>query len=209
MTTPIAPTHGAHPDQPLQSFEEEQSELEHTYRREPGILGWLADTDHKSIGLRFVVTAFIMFALAGLLAAVMRMQLSRAENTLLGPEAYNQLFTMHGTAMMFLFAVPVMMGIGTYFVPLMIGTRDVAFPKLIAYAYWTYVVGCLLLWTGFLFGSGPDEGWFSYTPLSEKLYSPGMGVDNWAQTVTFSELSMIALEINLIVTILKCRAPGM
>ncbi|HEX6589158.1 MAG TPA: cytochrome c oxidase subunit I [Longimicrobiales bacterium] len=196
-------------DPQLDRIAQERAELEHTYRREPGVLSWLADTDHKSVGLRIVVTAFVMFSLAGLLAAGMRAQLAQAENTLLGPEAYNQFFTMHGTTMMFLFAVPVMLGMGTYFVPLMIGTREVAFPKLIAFAYWTYLIGCLLLWVGFLTGNGPDEGWFSYAPLSEILYSPGKGVDIWSQTVTFSEVSGIALAINLIVTILKCRTPGM
>ena len=188
---------------------DERSQLEETWAGPRGFLGWLADTDHKSIGLRFIVTAFVVFALAGVLALLVRIQLSQAENSFLGPEAYNQVFTVHGTAMMFLFAVPVVMGLGTYFVPLMIGARDVAFPRLIAYAYWTYLVGCVLLFAGLFVGSGPDQGWFSYPPLAEALHSPGKGVDVWAQTVTFSELSMIALAINLIVTILKGRTPGM
>src|SRR5690606_37695704 len=101
-----------------------------------GVVGWLSTIDHKASGVRFIVTAFGFFAAAGLLAALMRLQLAWPENTLLGPDLYNQVFTMHGTAMMFLFAVPVMLGLGIYLVPLMVGTRGIAFPRMVAFSYW-------------------------------------------------------------------------
>jgi len=109
--------------------------LEHTWRDRPGLLGWLRTNDHKRIGLRFVVTAFVFFVAAGLLAAVMRAQLAFPDNPLVGPDLYNQLFTMHGTTMMFIFAVPVMQGMAVYLVPLMAGTRNTAFPRMTACAY--------------------------------------------------------------------------
>jgi cytochrome c oxidase subunit I len=174
-----------------------------------GVRGWLRTTDHKAIGVRYVVSAFGSFGLAGLLAIAMRLQLARPHGQLVGPDLYNQLFTTHGTAMMFLFAVPVMQGVGVYLVPLMLGTRNVAFPRLNAYGYWVYMVGVGLLWTSLAINSAPDAGWFSYTPLAESAFSPGKRVDVWAQTVTFTELSALAVAINLIVTTLKHRAPGM
>jgi cytochrome c oxidase subunit 1 len=184
-------------------------QLTRAWGRPRGVLGWLADTDHKAIGRRYIVTAFGSFGLAGLLAIVMRLQLARPHGQLVGPDLYNQLFTTHGTAMMFLFAVPVMQGAGVYLVPLMLGTRNVAFPRLNAYGYWVYVVGAALLWTALAINAGPDAGWFSYTPLAESAFSAGKRVDVWAQMVTFTELSALAVAINLIVTALKHRAPGM
>jgi len=124
------------PDRAPASADEIERQLERTWRPDPGFLGWLRSVDHKSIGLRYVVTAFVFFLLGGIEAAVMRAQLARPEARVLGPDAYNQFFTMHGTTMMFLFAVPVMDAMGLYLVPLMIGARNVAFPKLNAYGYW-------------------------------------------------------------------------
>ncbi|HET9627268.1 MAG TPA: cytochrome c oxidase subunit I [Kofleriaceae bacterium] len=184
-------------------------QLARTWGRRRGVIGWLRDTDHKAIGRRYIVTAFGSFALAGVLAIVMRLQLARPHGQVVGPDLYNQLFTTHGTAMMFLFAVPVMQGIAVYLVPLMVGTRNVAFPRLNAYGYWVYVIGAALLWTALAINSGPDAGWFSYTPLAESTFSPGKRVDVWAQMVTFTELSALAVAINVIVTVLKHRAPGM
>jgi cytochrome c oxidase subunit I+III len=187
----------------------ELASLREVWSRKPGLLARIGDVDHKVVGFRLVATAFVMFLAGGLLALLMRTQLATPGNDFVGPGAYDQLFTVHGTTMMFLFAVPVFMGLGTWMVPLMIGARSVAFPRLISYAYWTYLIGCGLLYGGLFTGAGPDRGWFSYVPLAEKLYSPDHGVDVWAQTITFSELAMIALAVNLIVTILKHRAPGM
>jgi cytochrome c oxidase subunit I+III len=184
-------------------------ELEHTWSSKPGLLGVLSNLNHKTIGLRFVVTAFAFFALAGVGALAMRLQLARPDQHVLGPDLYNQVFTTHGSTMMFLFAVPVMQGVGVYLVPLMVGTRNLAFPRLNAFAYWTYLLGGLLLYWGFLMNSAPDAGWFAYVPLSGPQYSPGKRVDVWAQMITFTELASLAEAVNLIATIFKHRAPGM
>lgn len=174
-----------------------------------GVWAWLRDVRHTSIGKRFVVTAFLFFMAGGIEALLMRLQLARPENRLMGPDLYNRLFTTHGSTMMFLFAVPVMQGVGTYVVPLMIGARNLAFPRLTAYSYFTYLTGGLLLYAGFLLRAGPDAGWFAYTPLSGPAFAPGKRVDVWAQMITFTELSALATAVNLIVTIFKHRAAGM
>src|SRR4029079_4347385 len=124
----------------------------------PGLLGWLAAINHKAIGRRFIATAFGFFLAGGALAFLMRLQLARPENTLIGPDLYNQLFTMHGTTMMFLFAVPVMQAVAVFLVPLMLGTRTVAFPRMNAFAYWIFLFGGLMLYIAFLLDSGPDAG---------------------------------------------------
>jgi cytochrome c oxidase subunit 1 len=188
---------------------EQRAVLERTWRDPPGFIGWLSAINHKTIGQRFIVAAFGFFVAGGLLAAWMRLQLARPENTLVGPDLYNQLFTMHGTTMMFLFAVPVMQAFASYLVPLMVGTRSVAFPRLNAYAYWVYLFGGLMLYAGFVLGIGPDVGWFAYVPLAGPEFSPGKRVDFWAQLVTFTELSAMLTSIVLITTIFKLRAPGM
>jgi cytochrome c oxidase subunit I+III len=174
-----------------------------------GAWNWLREVRHTVIGKRFVVTAFLFFLIGGVEAALMRLQLSRAENHLVGPDLYNRLFTTHGSTMMFLFAVPVMQGVGTYLVPLMIGARNLAFPRLAAYSYFTYLIGGFLLYVGFTLRAGPDAGWFAYTPLSGPGFSPGKRMDVWAQMITFTELSALATAVNLVVTIFKHRAPGM
>jgi cytochrome c oxidase subunit I+III len=183
--------------------------LERTWGDAPGLWGALTTLDHKRIGLRYIVTAFGFFALAGVAALVMRFQLAHAENDLVGPDLYNQLFTMHGSTMMFLFAVPIMQAIGIYLVPLMVGTRAIAFPRLLAFSYWIYLFGGLMLWIAFFLNIGPDAGWFAYVPLSGPQYAPGKRVDIWAQMITYTELSGIAVAVSTIATILKQRAPGM
>src|SRR3954463_7404805 len=144
--------------------------LELTWADKPGLWGLLTAVDHKTIAKRYIFTAFLMFIAGGIEAALMRMQLSRPENTLIGPDRYNQLFTVHGTAMMFLFAVPVMTSFGLYLVPLMVGTRDVTFPRLNAFGYWAFVTGGIFLFVAFYLNTGPDTGWFSYVPLSGPDY---------------------------------------
>src|SRR3954464_9690839 len=141
-------------------------ELDITWKRRPGFLGWIESTNHKDIARRYIITAFVFFLLAGILALLMRIQLAFPENHFLGPDLYNQVFTVHGTTMMFLFAVPIMEGLGLYFVPLMVGTRNAAFPRLNAFGYYTFLGGGLLLWGGLLLNAGADAGWFAYTPLS-------------------------------------------
>src|SRR2546429_4053273 len=140
--------------------------LDRTWRDKPGLIGWLSTTDHKAIGRRFIVTAFGFFAAAGVLGGLMRHQLSKPDNTLLGPDLYNQVFTMHGTTMMFLFAVPMMEAMGVYLIPLMIGTRNIVFPRLNAFSYWIYLFGGIALYVFFGLNIGPDAGWTSYVPLA-------------------------------------------
>ena len=183
--------------------------LEKSWSRPPGIIGWLATVDHKEIGRRYIVTALIFLALGGALALLMRMQLARPDSAMIGASRFNELFTMHGTTMMFLFAVPVMEGISVFIIPLMLGTRSTAFPRLNAFSYYMYLFGGMLLWGAFLLNIAPDVGWFAYTPLSGPEFSPGKRSDIWAQMVTFTEVSALAAAVVLVTTILKCRAPGM
>ncbi|HYD82402.1 MAG TPA: cytochrome c oxidase subunit I [Opitutus sp.] len=183
--------------------------LEATWSRPSGLIGWLSTTDHKEIGRRFVATAFGFFVAAGILAALMRLQLSRPEAGLLNPDLYNQVFSMHGTTMMFLFAVPVMQAMGIYLVPLMIGTRNLAFPRLTAFGYYVYLFGGLMLYGAFFLNTGVEAGWFSYVPLAGPDFSPGKRTDFYAQMITFTELSAMVEAVNLIATIFKMRAPGM
>lgn len=183
--------------------------LARTWSDPPGWLGRLSAINHKTVARRFVITTFAFFLLAGLLALAMRLQLARPGNRLVGPELYNQLFTIHGTTMMFLFAVPVMQAVAGWLVPLMIGARSVAFPRMNAYAYWVFLFGGATLYVAFVLGAGPDAGWFSYVPLAGPDYSTGKGVDIWAQMITFTELSGLLEAVVLITTIFKMRAPGM
>jgi cytochrome c oxidase subunit I len=189
--------------------ERERHELERVWAHRPGILGWFSVTTHQTIGLRYIVTAFVFLLAGGIEALLMRLQLATPDNTLLSPDRYNQIFTVHGSTMMFLFAVPVMEGIGIYLVPLMLGTRNVAFPRLNAFGYWMYVIGGLFLYCGLFTNTGPDAGWFAYTPLSGPQFSPGKRIDVWAQMITFTEISAMCVAAELIATILKMRAPGM
>jgi cytochrome c oxidase subunit 1 len=184
-------------------------QLERSWRAPGGFRGWLTSVDHKSIARRYVATSFFWFLLAGVNAAIMRAQLARPENGLVGPDRYNQLFTTHGTAMMFLFAVPVMTAVALYLVPLMVGTRDVAYPRLNAFGYWTFLTGGLFLFASLYLNMGPDTGWFAYVPLSGPEYSPGKRVDVWAQVVTFTEIAGLVAAVEIVATVVKLRAPGM
>jgi cytochrome c oxidase subunit 1 len=184
--------------------------LDETWREPPGLLGWFRVVNHRHIGKRFIITAFVFFVLGGLLAVLMRLQLARPENGFLGPDKYNQIFTMHGTTMMFLFAVPMMFeALSVYLVPLMVGARNIAFPRLNAYSYYIYLFGGIMLWVAFVWNTGPDAGWFAYVPLSGPAFTPGKRSDFWAQMITFTELSALAVAIEVVVTVFKMRAPGM
>jgi cytochrome c oxidase subunit 1 len=180
-----------------------------TWRSRPGFWGALATVDHKIIGRRYIVTAFVFLLLGGVLAMLMRWQLARPEGRVMGPDLYNQVFTMHGANMMFLFAVPVMEAMAVYLVPLMVGTRNIAFPRLNAFSYWIYLFGGILLWVSFALDMGPDIGWFGYVPLSGPQYSPGKRADIWAQMITFTEIAALAVAVEIVVTVFKQRAPGM
>ncbi len=183
--------------------------LAKTWGTARGIIGALSTVDHKIIGRRYIFTAIFFLFLGGLAAVAMRLQLARPESQLIGPDLYNQLFTMHGTTMMFLFGVPIGEAFAVYLLPLMIGTRNIAFPRLNAYSYYVYLFGGLMIWIAFMLNIGPDTGWFSYVPLAGPENSPGKRVDFWAQMITFTEVAGIAVAIQVIVTVFKQRAPGM
>jgi cytochrome c oxidase subunit I+III len=183
--------------------------LEHRWRGAPGIPGFFTTVDHKRIGMRYIYTSFIFFFLAGLAALFMRDQLATSNNNILAPETYNQLFTMHGTTMIFLFNTPVLAGFGNYLIPLEIGSRDMAFPRLNAFSYWIFLFSGLFLYSSVLIGHPPDGGWFAYVPLTDKAYSPGINMDFWGLAIVFVGISTTVGAVNFIVTIFKFRAPGM
>ncbi len=169
----------------------------------------LATVDHKIIGIRYMATAFLFFVMGGIEALFMRTQLAVPANNALSPEVYNQFFTMHGTTMIFFFATPMLAGFGNYVVPLMIGARDMAFPRLNAFGYWVFLFSGLFMYSSFLLGAAPDGGWFAYTPLTGLQYSPGLNLDFWGLGLIFLSIGSTGGAINFIVTIFKMRAPGM
>src|SRR6201991_5029388 len=169
---------------------------------------WLTPTDHKKIGILYLCTVLVFFVIGGVEALLMRIQLGTPENTFLTPEKYNQIFTLHGTTMIFLVVVPVWAGLANYFLPLMIGARDVAFPRLNAWSYWMFLFGGLALYASFLW-TPPEAGWFSYVPLSTKEYSPSGGQDAWIFMAHLTGLSSMIGAVNFIATIHNMRAPGM
>ncbi len=173
--------------------------------------GWalLTAVNNNYIGTFYVGTAFLFFVLAGILALVMRVQLALPLQGILPQETYNQFFTMHGTVMMFLFAVPAMEALGVLLLPQMLAARDLPFPRLSAYAFWAYFVGGLCFFASLFFGLAPDGGWFMYPPLTSTAYSPGINADFWLLGIGFIEISAIAGAIEIIVGVLRTRAPGM
>jgi cytochrome c oxidase subunit I+III len=173
--------------------------------------GWhfFSTVNNTKIGLLYIGTALLFFILAGILGLLMRTQLAVPENTLLSASVYNQVFTMHGTVMMFLFAIPVVEALAVYLLPNMLGARDLPFPRLSAYAYWAYAIGGLAFFCTLFVGLAPDGGWFMYPPLTGKQYSPGLNADFWLLGIGFIEISAIAGAVELIVGILFTRAPGM
>ena len=202
---------GASPrrDGPSLSEAETRARLARTWGTPGGLRGWFGAVDHKVIGRRYIVTGFVFFALAGLLALAMRVQLAVPDNGLMGPDLYDQVFSLHGTTMMFLFGVPIGEAFAVYLVPLMVGTRNIAFPRLNAFSYWIYLLGGIVIFAAFLMNFGPEAGWFSYVPLAGPEYSPGKRSDFWAQLVTFTELAALSVAVEIVATILKMRAPGM
>ena len=169
---------------------------------------WVTTTDHKKIGIMYLVLTFVFFCLGGVEALMMRLQLSVPNNTLVTSEHYNQLLTLHGTTMIFLFVVPVMAGFGNYFLPLMIGARDMAFPRLNALSFWLLLLGGIVFYLT-LFFHPPSAGWWSYPPLSESLYSPNGGQDAWIFLIHITGISSLLGAINFYATIVNMRAPGM
>jgi cytochrome c oxidase subunit 1/cytochrome c oxidase subunit I+III len=183
--------------------------LETMWAERPGLATWLQTVDHKKIGVKYIYTSFVFFVLGGIESLLMRVQLADADLRLVDPEAYNQLFSMHGVTMMFLFAMPMLSGFGNYFVPLMIGTRDMAFPRLNAFGYWAFLGGGLFMYSSFLSGQAPNDGWFSYVPQGSLEFNPGLNLDFYCLGLIFLGVSSTSGAINFIVTILKMRAPGM
>ena len=174
-----------------------------------GLWSWITTVDHKKIGILYGATAFAFFLIGGLEALLLRIQLGTAENTFLTPEAYNQLFTMHGTTMIFLAIMPLSAMFFNFFIPLMIGARDVAFPRLNAFSYWVFLFGGLFLNASFLFGAAPNGGWFGYANLTSKQYSPGLNIDFWVGGLQILGIASLAAAVNFFTTIVNMRAKGM
>ncbi|MBJ7350081.1 MAG: cbb3-type cytochrome c oxidase subunit I, partial [Rhodococcus sp.] len=167
-------------------------------------------TDPKVIGLMYLVTSFGFFLVGGLMALIMRSELAVPGMQFLSNEQYNQLFTMHGTIMLLLYATPIVFGFGNYILPLQIGAPDVAFPRLNAFSYWLYLFGALVTTAGFISpGGAADFGWTAYTPLSSAVYSPGIGSDLWIVGLLVAGLGTILGGVNMVTTVVCLRAPGM
>ncbi|MBK8020790.1 MAG: cytochrome c oxidase subunit I [Chloroflexi bacterium] len=183
-------------------------EFERVWQIPRGLLGRLSTVQNSPLGLRFVCLSFLFFVLAGVLALTMRTQLAIPENSLLSPELYNQFFTMHGSTMMFLFAVPMIEGIATLVLPQMLGSRELPFPRLTAFSFWAFLIGGLLFYASFLW-EAPSGGWFAYVPLTNAEYSPGLGMDFWLLGLNVAEIGAIAGAFELVLAFFKMRAPGM
>jgi cytochrome c oxidase subunit I len=179
------------------------------WKTSPGIKGFFTSVDHKQIGIRYIVTAFIFLALGGIEALLMRLQLAGPNLSLLTPAQYNQLFSTHGMTMIFLYAAPVLSGFSNYLWPLLLGSRDMAFPRLNALGYWIYLASGLFLYAGFLTGNGPNDGWFNYVPYASRDYNPGLNEDFYALGMVFLGISTTVGAANFIVTAFRTRAPGM
>ncbi|HEU4958930.1 MAG TPA: cbb3-type cytochrome c oxidase subunit I [Sphingomonas sp.] len=175
----------------------------------PGLWGFLTTVDHKRIAARYIVTTLFLLFLAGMVALDMRLQLIQPDMKRMGPQLYDEAFSLHGSTMLFLVSVPVMEAMALWLVPLMLGQRNVAFPRLAAFSYWLYLGGVLMLWVPHTLGITPDLGWFEYPPLSGPAYSPGHRADVWAQMITFTEVAALAASVNIAATIIKLRPPGM
>src|SRR5690606_11250197 len=174
----------------------------------PG-LARLSATNHSVLGMRFMITAGVFFLMAGIPAMIIRAKLSTPPSAFLGAETYSQIFALHGTVMMFLFAIPMLEGLAGYMLPKLMGARDLAFPRLTAFGYWCYLFDGSIIVLSLLFGVAPDSGWFMYVPLSSKPHSPGVNSDVWLLGITFVEISALTFATTLVVSILKIRAPGM
>ena len=194
----------------LRTFEwgEDEKQAEPGYWSR-GIIDWLTTVDHKKIGIMYFMFAFLFFLIGGLMAVAIRAELAIPGLQLMTPDTYNQFFSMHGTTMIFLAIIPMLAGLANYIVPIQVGARDMAFPRLNAFALWLFVFGGILLYTSFFFEGGAAGGWTVYTPLSTREYAPDLGMDVWLIAVYTIGTSSILGAINFVVTILNMRAPGM
>ncbi len=195
-----------HETEPVASVREK---LERIWETEPGFIGWLSTVDHKEIGLRYIVTSFIFLALGGVEALIMRLQLAQPNQTLVTPQQYNELFSLHGITMIFLYALPVLSGFSNYLFPLILGARDMAFPRLNAFSYWVYLAAGLFLYASLIMGAAPNDGWFNYVPFALKKYNPGPNMDFYALGMILLGISTTVGSVNFIVTAMRLRAPGM
>ena len=186
-----------------------EQRLEKLWETPDTVWGWLATVDHKKIGKRYLVTAMLFLIAGGVEALIMRIQLARPDAGLLTPEMYDQIFTMHSMTMIFWYAAPILSGFAVYFVPLLIGARDMAYPRLNAFTYWSYLFSGLFLYGSALIGQSPHGGWFAYVPFTSRPYSPGLGMDFYALALIFLTISTEGGAVNFIVTIFHLRAPGM
>jgi cytochrome c oxidase subunit I+III len=184
-------------------------DFQRTWSSSPGIIGFLREVNNIPIAQRYMATGFAFFLIGGLLGLLMRVQLGTPENTFLDAQTYNQIFTMHGTTMMFLFVIPFIEALANYMLPLLIGTRDLPFPRMTALSYWSYLFGGIFLYSSFLFGVAPDAGWFAYVPLANVEYSPGINLDFWDIGLSVAEIAAMGAAAEMIVAILRMRAPGM
>ena len=206
----MTPATLAAPAQLTEAERKQAAQLERVWAEPRGFVGWFKAVHHTTIGMRYVTTAFCFFLIAGVLAGVMRLQLAFPEAHILSNDKYNQFFTMHGSTMMFLFAVPMMFeALSVYLIPLMVGARNIAFPRLNAYSYYLYLFGGIMFYIAFLSNTGADRGWFSYVPLAGPDFAPGKRADFWAQLITFTEVSALAVAVEILVTVFRLRAPGM
>ncbi len=183
--------------------------LHRIWETKAGLLGALASVDHKAIGKRYLITSFVFLLLGGLEAVAMRWQLALPNQSALTPEQYNQLFTMHGVTMIFLYALPVLSGFSNFLWPLLLGSRDMAFPRLNAFSYWIFLFAGIFLYGSFPLGRAPDAGWFNYVPYASLAYNPGINIDLYALGMVLLGVSTTVGSINFIVTLIRTRAPGM
>jgi cytochrome c oxidase subunit I+III len=197
-------------ESPAPAAQERIGRLDRIWAERPGLTGWITTTDHKRIGILYLAASLVFFAAGGTEALIMRAQLAEPHQHVVGPSTYDQMMTMHGVTMIFLFVIPLSTGaFGNYLLPLMIGARDMAFPRMNALSFWLFLGSGLLMYTGLLLGNGPDAGWFDYVPLASRRFSPGPGIDYYALGLILNGISSTAAAANFLVTIGKLRAPGM
>src|SRR3954462_9581950 len=176
---------------------------------EGGLWSWLTTVDHKRIGALYLYTSLAWFAVGGFEALIMRWQLKSANGQVVSAEVFNQVFTMHGTTMIFLVVMPLSTAFFNFIMPIQIGARDVAFPRLNAFSYWTFLLGAIFINSSFFFGGAPNGGWFGYAPNTSITFSPGHNLDYWVFGLLILGIASTIGSINLITTILNLRAPGM
>jgi len=183
--------------------------LREIWEAAPGWRGWLSTVDHKTIGLRYLVAAFVFLLIGGIEALLLRLQLAHPNATILTPEQYSQMFTMHGITMIFLYALPVLSGFSNYLWPLLLGSRDMAFPRLNALSFWVFLFAGIFLYASFPVGEAPNDGWFNYVPFSGPVYNTGPNIDVYALGMVLLGISTTAGAVNFVVTLFRLRAPGM